>query len=177
MNPYDLKRKLFHDPEESTISRERCKSVTPFEKQSTRQEFKGDFDCNEKRFEANKGDISVLSKNKRSISPDFKKSTKRKGIENKSLNMNTYDVNYEYTKSSLGKVPNFKRYIPRPNQEKEIIYNEYYKPLEQIFKTMDHKDNLVAFRNLKSRDDLLYKPESIANQGRKSILQKKTHKM
>ena len=90
--------------------------------------------------------------------------------------MNTYDINFEYSKKSLGKVPDFKRYINRPPQEKEIIYNEYYKPLEVIFGPMKSKDLMVAFKNQKSRDDLMYRQESIANKSSHSLLERSVGK-
>ncbi|CAI2365140.1 unnamed protein product [Moneuplotes crassus] len=170
LSPYDLKMKLFNSPEESTIMKERCKSVTPFDKQQDRPPLKAEINCNEKRFEVNSSNIHALSNSRKSASPDFKKCTRRKELFDTPFYLNTYDANYEYPKSSLGKVPDFKRYISRPPQEKEIIYQEYYKPLEKIYASMKRKDRTVAFRNQRSRDDLLYRHETVARQARKNIL-------
>ncbi|CAI2365579.1 unnamed protein product [Moneuplotes crassus] len=170
LNPYDLKMKLFKPSEESISTRQRCKSVTPFDKQSNRLPLRADMDCNEKRFEVNTSNINVLSSGRKSPSPNFNKYTSRKDIIEPPINMHTYDANYEYSKRSLGKVPDFKRYISRPSQEKEILCQEAYKPLDEIFSSLKKKDKTVPFKHQRPRDDLMYKHENISRQGRKSIL-------
>lgn len=90
----------------------------------------------------------------------MKKFSKRKDFVTPPDQMNTYNVNFEYIKNSLGKVPNFERYIDRPPQEKKIIYNEYYTSLDQIYGSLKTKDSNVAFSVQKPRDDLMYRQES-----------------
>lgn len=112
----------------------------------------------------------------------MKRFSNRKDFVTPPDQMNTYDVNFEYTKKSLGKVSNFaglevfscpkgtksdqanphvfKKYLDRPPQERKIIYNEYYIPLDQIYGSMKTKDPLVAFSAQKPRDDLMYRQES-----------------
>ena len=75
----------------------------------------------------------MLSKNRRSSSPDFSRSPERKDKFDKFKNQHTYDANPEYCKKSLGNgVPNFDRYIPRQSPGKKLITPDYYKPLDAI---------------------------------------------
>ena len=122
-NPYNLKKALFDSAEKNPMTKSRCKSVIPFEKQTQRKPFRDIYETHE----------------------------------------NTYDGNPEVCKKSLATgVPDFKRYVKRPPLVKSIVSPDYCKPVEKIFRPYVQKCQLVDFKLLKPRDDLMYRQESVA---------------
>lgn len=58
--------------------------------------YRDQWDCHENRFEVVNDKTLLWSKNRRSNSPDFSKTTERKDTYDPFKNMKTYDYNAEY---------------------------------------------------------------------------------